>query len=214
MDSILRQMEARQAARGALVEEEPPSAAMVAAMEQARLAKEAHLREMNFYKEKVKGHMHKLMKSEHKWTQYPPMDMERMHIIARVAEEFSLVSHEFGEEGIDRFIIVYKPEYQPDDDEIARLNLKHTQKLDDATVAKILAGNTHEPSELGEKKPKKQRQTDQEAEERIDPEMLHAVGTVKRVRRSASEAIEDVRMKSYSKPKSIADDVDNLFNPN
>ena len=212
MDSILRQMEARQAARGALVEDEPPPPEMLAAMEQARLAHEAHLKEMNFYKDKVKGHMLKLMKSEHKWTQYPPMDSERMHIIARVAEEFTLVSHEFGEEGIDRFIVVYKPEHQPDDDEIARLTLKHTQKLDDATVAKILAGNAEKVDAAMEKKPRKPRRVEEEEEERIDPEMLHAVGTVKRVRRSTSEAIEDAR-KNPSRPKIITDDVDSLFNP-
>jgi hypothetical protein len=57
------------------------------------------------------------------------MDMEHINIISQVAENFGLVSHEFGEYGIDRFIIVYKPEYEPSDEEIARMNLKYTEKL-------------------------------------------------------------------------------------
>ena len=148
--------------------------------------------------------MRKLMESDHRWTQYPPLDLERLHVIAQVAESFGLVSHEFGEEGIDRFIIVYKPEFQPDDDEIARLTLRHTRKLDDATVDKILAGP--QPDEEGDDQAalaaaarRAQKQKKAEAEDDfVKPEQLHAVGTVKRVRRSTSEAIEDIRQKKKS----------------
>ena len=48
-------------------------------------------------------------------------NQEHRFVVAQAAEKSGLVSVEFGEEGIDRFIVVYKPEFQPDDDEVARL---------------------------------------------------------------------------------------------
>lgn len=201
MDAILRKIEARQAARATLaMPEAEPSAAELAAAEAMRAAHEQHVREMEAYRQRVEGHMRKLMAGPHKWTQYPPLDHERMLVIARTAESFGLVSHEFGEDGIDRFIIVYKPEHQPDDLEITRLNLKHTQKMDDASIARILANATaaaagaSEAEERRPKKPKKKAE-EMEDEEMLKKEKLVAVGTVKRVRRSAAEAMEEIRMK-------------------
>lgn len=131
------------------------------------------------------------------------MDNEHINIIAQVAENFNLVSHEFGEYGIDRFIIVYKPEYEPNDDELARMNLKYTEKLNPEQIEKVLSMPPVE--ELEEEKPKRKKKKAVEEEEPV--EKLIAIGTVKRVRKSTAEAIEETRMRK----KTSNIDVDALF---
>lgn len=215
MDAILKQIDAKNALRQTLVvQDDTPTPEMEQAREKARLAHEQRLQEITAYKERVKGHMRKLIESEHKWTKYPPLDAEHLHVVALLAEEFGLVSHEFGEEGHDRFVIVYKPEHQPSDEEIARLSLKYNEKLDDEKVEKILADaaqdEQQDEAEAAAAKARKKKKTAEEEEEEVGT--LHAVGTVKRVRRNAAEAIEEIRMqKKMEAPGKAEEEIDSLF---
>jgi len=82
---------------------------------------------MQLYKERVRKHLTRLTGDkgmltrcyctkmllfifcsllELKWIHYPPMDRFHRLIVASLADEFGLVSHEFGEEEIDRYIVV------------------------------------------------------------------------------------------------------------
>ncbi len=212
MDAILQQIEKRNASRALLapaVAEPPPDPAMVKAMEEARLTQEKRAKELTAYRERVNGHMRRLMQSDHKWTQYPSLDSEHLCVVAQAAEGCGLVSHEFGEEGIDRFIIVYKPEHQPDDTELARMALKYNEKLDDAAIERILSAKPADSvADVAPKRPKPKKA---EHEDCVLPEQLHAVGTVKRVRRAAAEAIEEIRLK---KAKEKSQEVNSLFGEN
>ncbi len=218
MDAILQQLEKRNASRALLapaVAEAAPDPALVKAMEEARVAQEKHAKEIAAYRDKVNGHMRRLMQSDHKWTQYPPLDAEHLYVVAQAAESCGLVSHEFGEEGIDRFIVVYKPEHQPDDVELARMGLKHNEKLDDAAIERILAAKPEESGVEGtapqQKRPRQKKAAkEEEAAAEAVPETLHAVGTVKRVRRGTADAIEEIRLK---KAREKAQSVDSLFEP-
>lgn len=204
MDDVLRAMQARQAARATLPQDMTgPLPQEIEYMEAAKRVQEKARQELVAYKERVAGHMRKLMEGSSKWTQYPPMDPARINLIAQVASTFGLVSHEFGEEGIDRFIIVYKPEFEPSQEEIARMNLKYTHKMDDNAVQKILAGPQPEEEASHRVRTKKR---EEEAGDAVGP--LVPVGTVKRVRRNASEAMEEVRLRK--KTQKLAE-VDSLF---
>ena len=129
-----------------------------------------------------------------KWTKYEPMDMRYRQVVASVADDYGLVSHEFGEEEIDRFIIVYKPEFTPSDDELSRMALKYDRKLDDEAIERIV---NPEQVEEKPKKPQRRKKNARDAEEEHDVGelKLHAVGTVKRVRRDAAQAMEEIRKK-------------------
>jgi len=206
MDAILNAIGKRQAARALLAPEPTPAvdAATLKAMEEARLAQEAHVKEIMAYRERVGNHMRRLIQTEElRFMQYPPCDVEHRYQVAKEAENCGLVSHEFGEEGIDRFIIVYKPEFEPDDDELARMALKYTRKMDESMIERAL--NPEDDEEEKPKKKPKPKKTDDEDEQKV---VLHAVGLTKRVRRGTADAIEEIRRQ---KSKKKSDEIDSLF---
>jgi hypothetical protein len=204
MDAILEQFGKRQAARALLTPEpEAPDAQTLKLMEDARKVQEVRKQEMLAYKERVGGHLRRLMQNDELgFMRYPPSEAEYRYVIAQEAESCGLVAHEFGEEGIDRFVIVYKPEFEPDDEEVARMSLKYNEKMDAAAIEKMLKADTGQQPEQ-EKKPRKKKEVE---EENV---VLHAVGTVKRVRRGTADAIEEIRRQ---KTKQKTDAIDDLFN--
>lgn len=127
------------------------------------------------------------------------MDVFHRNVIASLADEYGLVTHEFGEEEIDRYVVVYKAAHAPSPDEVARLTLKHTMKIADDTVEKIIAApapTTSASVQTNKKKPVvEQQQQQQQDDELIPTEQLRPVGTVKRVRRNAADVMEEVRRK-------------------
>lgn len=145
-----------------------------------------------------------------RWTKYEPMGVKFRLIVANVADEYGLVSLEFGEEEIDRFIIVYKPEFVPSDEEIEKMTLKYNHKLEDDAIERILSQEQIAPTIVAEK-PKKKKKVKNEQEEEAVGE-VHAVGTVKRVRRDAAQAIEEIRKKKMLE-KAVRDEsnIDSLF---
>uniref|UniRef100_A0A0K8S6I7 R3H domain-containing protein n=1 Tax=Lygus hesperus TaxID=30085 RepID=A0A0K8S6I7_LYGHE len=52
---------------------------------------------------------------------YPPMDKLFRQIVHELSEEAGLTAQSFGQEGIDRYIMVFKKEYPPTEDELAVL---------------------------------------------------------------------------------------------
>ncbi|XP_014280169.1 sperm-associated antigen 7 homolog [Halyomorpha halys] len=52
---------------------------------------------------------------------YPPMEQIFRSIVHEVAEESGLTAHSFGKDGIDRYIMIFKKEYPPSEDELAVL---------------------------------------------------------------------------------------------
>lgn len=146
--------------------------------------------------------------------QYPPMSVFHRNIVASLADEFGLVSHEFGEEEIDRYVIVYKSSHAPSADEIARLTLKHTMKMADETVEKIIAGGGEvQVQQQGRKKVGKV--VEEVVDDVVPAEQLRAVGTVKRVRRNAADVMEEVRLKKRMEkivaPSQVDEEIDSLF---
>lgn len=116
----------------------------------------------------------------------------------------------------------YKSDHVPSDEEITRLTLKHTHKLPEETVERIIA--TGAPVEL-EEPIKRKKVSEPVVEDEESSVKLHAVGTVKRVRRNAAEAMEELRLKK--KMSAIVagnavknsqhvggDDIDQLFEVN
>ncbi|KAF6198184.1 hypothetical protein GE061_007931 [Apolygus lucorum] len=52
---------------------------------------------------------------------YPPMDKLFRQIVHELSEEAGLTAQSFGQEGVDRYIMVFKKEYPPSEDELAVL---------------------------------------------------------------------------------------------
>lgn len=142
------------------------------------------------------------------------MDVFHRNVVASLADEFGLVSHEFGEEEIDRYVIVYKPAHAPSPDEVARLTMKHTMKIADETVEKIIAAPEMrlEPQQPKKKAAKVVEELDDDP---VPAEQLRAVGTVKRVRRNAADVMEEVRLKrrmeKIAAPSEVDEEIDSLF---
>ncbi len=179
MDALLNSINKRQATRALLVPEKQevvdPQAQKAA--EEAARAHETHLRELQSYRERVGVHMRRLMQSDDlKFMNYPPSDAEHRFVVAVEAEKCGLVSHEFGEEGIDRFIVVYKPEFEPSDDELARLTLKHTKKMDESRIDNALKEEDTKQAEEERKEAKKRAKIAKKKEAEADetPVVLHA----------------------------------------
>lgn len=92
------------------------------------------------------------------------------------------------------------------------MTLQYTEKMDAAQIERVLAARPSEDesggggsSSSGARSARRPKRV--EDEDAAQP-VLHAVGTVKRVRRGTAEAIEDVRMKKASQK---ASEVEELF---
>ncbi len=88
-------------------------------------------------------------------------------MVASLADELGLVSHEFGEEEIDRFIIVYKAEHAPSPEEVARLTLKHTHKLAAESVERIIAAEPTPAPDEGARRPRKAQRVEEADDEPV-----------------------------------------------
>lgn len=148
------------------------------------------------------------------------MDVFHRNVVASLADECGLISHEFGEEEIDRYVVVYKPAHAPSPDEVARLTLKHTMKIADDTVEKIISAPNEPPVPAQPPQRKKSVKNEDEDEDPLPSEQLRAVGTVKRIRRNASDVMEEIRLKKRMEKiasstsadvTAIDQEIDNLF---
>lgn len=74
------------------------------------------------FRTKIEKELHDFLNDPKKTRlKYPPMEQIFRSIVHEVAEESDLSAHSFGQDGIDRYIMVFKKEYPPSEDELAVL---------------------------------------------------------------------------------------------
>ncbi|XP_059607595.1 sperm-associated antigen 7 [Phlebotomus argentipes] len=75
--------------------------------------------ELNKFRTYVEQRVERFMKDNRKHIQFPPADKVYRSVVHDVADIAGLIGMSFGQEGVDRYIVVYKKEYSPTEDEIA-----------------------------------------------------------------------------------------------
>ncbi|GAB0100565.1 Sperm-associated antigen 7 [Sergentomyia squamirostris] len=75
--------------------------------------------ELNRFRTYVEQRIERFIKDNRKFIQFPPADKVYRSVVHDVAEVAGQIGMSFGEEGVDRYIIVYKKEHSPSEDEIA-----------------------------------------------------------------------------------------------
>ncbi|XP_055696534.1 sperm-associated antigen 7 [Lutzomyia longipalpis] len=75
--------------------------------------------ELNKFRKYVEERIERFIKDNRKFIQFPSADKVYRSIVHDVVEIAGLIAMSFGQEGIDRYIVVYKREYSPCEDEIA-----------------------------------------------------------------------------------------------
>uniref|UniRef100_A0A6B2E9X4 R3H domain-containing protein n=1 Tax=Phlebotomus kandelakii TaxID=1109342 RepID=A0A6B2E9X4_9DIPT len=75
--------------------------------------------ELNKFRTYVEQRVERFTKDNRKFIQFPPADKVYRSVVHDVAEIAGLIGMSFGQEGVDRYIVVYKKEYSPSEDEIA-----------------------------------------------------------------------------------------------
>lgn len=74
------------------------------------------------FREKVQRHITDFLADQNRLRlKYPPMEQVFRAVIHEVSEEAGVTSLSFGQEGVDRYIMLFKKEFPPCDDEIAVL---------------------------------------------------------------------------------------------
>uniref|UniRef100_A0A1B6D687 R3H domain-containing protein n=1 Tax=Clastoptera arizonana TaxID=38151 RepID=A0A1B6D687_9HEMI len=77
---------------------------------------------LNKFREDVEMKINNFLQDEgSQKLKFTPMDQVYRRIIHDVADDAGMSAFSFGEEGVDRYIIVYKKEYLPSDDELNTL---------------------------------------------------------------------------------------------
>ncbi|XP_012135824.1 sperm-associated antigen 7 homolog [Megachile rotundata] len=79
----------------------------------------AEAEKLKVFREKVEEKINKFLRDDNaKEYKFPPMDQIHRSIIHDVAEVANVWAYSFGEEGIDRHIIIFKREYAPSEDQL------------------------------------------------------------------------------------------------
>lgn len=79
----------------------------------------AEAERLKVFREKVEGKINKFLRDDNaKEYKFPPMDQIHRSIIHDVAEVANVWAYSFGEEGIDRHIVIFKREYAPSEDQL------------------------------------------------------------------------------------------------
>ncbi|KAG7212105.1 hypothetical protein KM043_012454 [Ampulex compressa] len=77
---------------------------------------------LKHFREKVEGKINKFLQDDSaKEYKFPPMDQIHRTIIHDVAEVANVWAYSFGEEGVDRHIMIFKREYAPSEDQLNAL---------------------------------------------------------------------------------------------
>ncbi|KAK7869517.1 hypothetical protein R5R35_002292 [Gryllus longicercus] len=108
--------------------DKPPSVSdkqrmMMKKQKEAFLQKQKEEKEkLQAFREKVEEKVNAILRDEKKQKcTFEPMDHVYRSVIRDVAEVAGLVAYSFGEEGVDRHIVIYKKEFTPSEDELAAL---------------------------------------------------------------------------------------------
>ncbi|XP_075210598.1 sperm-associated antigen 7 [Lycorma delicatula] len=79
---------------------------------------------LRIFREKTEDRVNKFLQNESEYRlKFEPMDQMYRSIIHDVAEVAGMTAYSFGEEGIDRYTIVYKKDKPPSEDELSTLRL-------------------------------------------------------------------------------------------
>ncbi|KAK1116518.1 hypothetical protein K0M31_018981 [Melipona bicolor] len=82
----------------------------------------AEAERLKLFREKVEGKINKFLQDDDaKEYKFPAMDQIHRSIIHDVAEVANIWAYSFGEEGINRHIVIFKREYAPSEDQLNTL---------------------------------------------------------------------------------------------
>ncbi|CAK9826930.1 Sperm-associated antigen 7 [Anthophora retusa] len=112
------------------------------------------------FREKVEEKINKFLQDdEAKEYKFPPMDQIHRSIIHDVAEVANIWAYSFGEEGIDRHIVIFKREYTPSEDQLNAL--RRGEEWNDEIARRLVEERERRAKEELEMaaKPKKRKDT-------------------------------------------------------
>ncbi|CAL7942768.1 unnamed protein product [Xylocopa violacea] len=90
--------------------------------EEYQKRQKAEAERLKVFREKVEEKINKFLQNgDAKEYKFPPMDQIHRSIIHDVAEVANIWAYSFGEEGIDRHIVIFKREYAPSEDQLNTL---------------------------------------------------------------------------------------------
>jgi hypothetical protein len=120
LDSMLKSIEETEKNRPKLTEEEKRKLQL----EKEKTSKLNNA--LSAYRVKVEGHFKKFLASKSTPTlRYPPMENKYRLIVHEVGEKCGCVTHSFGHEGIDRFVMAWRPSAPPSTLEVQELQRKY-----------------------------------------------------------------------------------------
>lgn len=108
------------------------------------------------FREKVEETISKFLKNESaKQYKFPPMDQVHRSIVHDSAEVASVLAYTFGEEGVDRYILIFKREHAPSEDQLN--TLRRGEEWNDEIAKKIQDNRAREATEAKEQEKSRKR---------------------------------------------------------
>jgi len=90
--------------------------------EEFQKCQRAEAEKLKIFRQKVEEKINKFQQDDKaKEYKFPAMDQIHRSIIHDVAEVASVLAYSFGEEGVDRYIMIFKKEYAPSEDQLSTL---------------------------------------------------------------------------------------------
>ncbi|XP_011172028.1 sperm-associated antigen 7 homolog [Solenopsis invicta] len=108
--------------------EKPPSvnekqkALIKKQQEEFQKCQKAEAEKLKIFRQKVEEKINKFLQNDNvKEFKFPAMDQIHRSIIHDVAEVANILAYSFGEEGVDRYIMIFKREHPPSEDQLNTL---------------------------------------------------------------------------------------------
>ncbi|XP_034946129.1 sperm-associated antigen 7 homolog [Chelonus insularis] len=117
--------------------------------EEHQKQQKAEAERLKKFREQVEERVNKFLKNDlAKEYKFPPMDQVHRSIVHDVAEVASVLAHSFGEEGVDRHIMIFKKEHPPSEDQISVL--RRGEEWNDEVAKRIKEEREQQAKELEE----------------------------------------------------------------
>ncbi|XP_050422615.1 sperm-associated antigen 7 [Adelges cooleyi] len=149
--------------------EKPPTIDTKEKIKQKK-AQEAYLKQQNKEKARIVQFREETEKKVTKFAQddlqtrfkFPPLDQVLRNIVREIAEDAGMLAYSFGEEEVDRYIIVFKKDSLPCEDELNAL--RNGQEWNEDIAKRLVAQREQEKIEelLDEQKRMLQKRTNQD----------------------------------------------------
>ncbi|XP_044007501.1 sperm-associated antigen 7 isoform X2 [Aphidius gifuensis] len=108
------------------------------------------------FREQVEETVGKFLKNGNaKEYKFPPMDQVHRSIVHESAEVASVLAYTFGEEGVDRYIIIFKREHAPSEDQLS--TLRRGEEWNDEIAKKLQHSRAREAIEAEEEEKSRKR---------------------------------------------------------